>query len=246
EPSTLGDITPGRNGHRLSGESRLPSDDEILAERERAHARYQRTYATESGHAAASTADTARDLYKLVRKMKKSEPAEVAVKQKKAKRADKGEGFDFAGLASELGGKVIPGIVGVIFVCFAAYWISSSVMSGGRGLPELGKVSGVVTLDGEPLGGATVMFMPSAESDAEADAASRISSSVGMTDEKGRYSLMYVKDVAGAAVGKHQVIINAPKPNGAEALPRKYNTASELTFEVKPGSNEAPFELVSK
>ncbi len=178
--------------------------------------------------------------------MKKSEPAEVAVKQKKAKRADKGEGFDFAGLASELGGKVIPGIVGVIFVCFAAYWISSSVMSGGRGLPELGKVSGVVTLDGEPLGGATVMFMPSAESDAEADAASRISSSVGMTDEKGRYSLMYVKDVAGAAVGKHQVIINAPKPNGAEALPRKYNTASELTFEVKPGSNEAPFELVSK
>ena len=57
---------------------------------------------------------------------------------------------------------------------------------------------------------------------------------------------VYVKDVAGAAVGLHHVMISAPQPNGAEALPRKYNTASELEFEVKPGSNDAPFKLTSK
>jgi hypothetical protein len=57
---------------------------------------------------------------------------------------------------------------------------------------------------------------------------------------------MYVKDVEGAAVGPHFVMITAPKPNGAESLPQRYNMASELTFDVKAGSNDAPFELTSK
>jgi hypothetical protein len=234
---------PVREGYLPKSELRLRSESEILAEQERSHDAH-RVYGSDADVDEASTADTARDLYKLVRKMKKSETAVEAERQKKRQRkVDDGEAFDLGGFIVEMSRTVVPGVVGVLVVCAIAYWVSSSVMSAGRGLPELGRVSGVVTLDGAPLAGATVTFMPAIEDE---EAAARIASSVGMTNEQGEYSLMYVKDVAGAAVGPHHVMISAPQPNGAEALPRKYNTASELEFEVKPGSNDAPFKLTSK
>lgn len=191
-----------------------------------------------------SSAETARDLYRLVRKMKKGSKNEVVAKPKKKKRAaSDDEGFDYGALVVELGRTVVPGIAGVALACFLAYWLASSAMSAGRGLPELGDVAGTVTLDGAPLAGATVTFIPAPEDE---DAASRIASSVGMTDKAGNYELMYVEDVSGAAVGPHQVAINLPLPNGAEKLPRRYNSASELTFEVEPGNNTADFKLTSK
>ena len=191
----------------------------------------------------ASTADTAHRLVQARAEDEEVGPARRARQKKRKKSGEEGEPFDYAGFTSEMLRTVLPGAVGVVVVVLLAYWISSSVMSGRRGLPELGDVSGVITLDGKPLEGATVTFLPQIEDEEQA---SRIASSVGMTDANGRYSLMYVKDVEGAAVGPHMVAVNAPKPNGAEALPRKYNSASELTIEVKPGSNDGSFELTSK
>jgi hypothetical protein len=221
---------------------RLRTDNEILADRVRMMALNQQVH-PDALDQDASTADTARDLYKVVRKMKKSDAPAEPVKKPRKKKGGEGEPFDYAAFGAEMLRTVVPGIVGVVVVCLLAYWISSSVMSGGRGLPELGDVSGVVTLDGKPLAGAMVTFVPQIE---DGDAASHVAPSTGMTDASGRYSLMYVKDVEGAAVGTHIVMISAPKPNGAESLPRKYNSASELSFEVKPGNNDAPFELTSK
>jgi hypothetical protein len=231
-----------RNGFIPESEMRLRTDNEILADRVRMMALNQQVH-PDALDQDASTADTARDLYKLVRKMKKSDAPAEPVKKPRKKRGGEGEPFDYAGFGAEMLRTVVPGAVGVVVVCLLAYWISSSVMSGGRGLPELGDVSGVVTLDGKPLAGATVTFVPQIEDE---EAASHVAPSSGMTDASGRYSLMYVKDVEGAAVGTHIVMISAPKPNGAESLPRRYNSASELGFEVKPGSNDAPFELTSK
>lgn len=231
-----------RNGYIPQSELRLRSDDEILAERVRMMASNQGVRPADLDQEA-STAETARDLYKLVRKMKKSDQPTEPVKKKRPKRGEEGEPFDYAGFASEMLRTVLPGAVGVVVVCLLAYWISSSVMSGSRGLPELGDVSGVITLDGKPLAGATVTFLPQIEDE---ELASRVASSVGMTDADGQYSLMYVKDVEGAAVGPHIVAVTLPLPNGAESLPRKYNSASELTFEVKSGNNDGSFELTSK
>lgn len=212
---------------------------------ERVHAaspRQEETYPAEPLESA-SGADTARDLYRLVRKMKKDGKADAVAKPKKKRSASGEEGTDYGALFVELGRTVVPGIAGVALVCFLAYWLSSTVMSSGRGLPELGDVRGRITLDGEPLAGATVTFIPVPEDD---ETASRISSSVGMTDESGRYELMYVQDVDGAAVGTHQVSISLPLPNGAEKLPRRYNSATELSFVVESGKNSADFELVTK
>jgi len=107
-------------------------------------------------------------------------------------------------------------------------------------------VSGVVTLDGKPVEGASVSFTPVAEKDGG------VGGSYGKTDAEGRYTLRTVAgDRTGAAVGKHKVTITLSKsdpnnPEGAakELIPAKYNTKSELTFDVPSGGTDsANFEL---
>jgi hypothetical protein len=73
-----------------------------------------------------------------------------------------------------------------------------SVIGCGRSdIPELGTVSGVVTMNNEPLPNAIVNFSP--------QAAGR--PSTAETDADGRYSLLYLTDIEGAVVGQHSVTI---------------------------------------
>ena len=62
--------------------------------------------------------------------------------------------------------------------------------------PEVADVVGVVTLDGQPLEGATITFAPEA---------GRASS--GVTDSTGRYNLNYTGSIRGAMLGAHRVMI---------------------------------------
>ncbi len=110
--------------------------------------------------------------------------------------------------------------------------------------PDLGRVTGVVTLDGAPLPGAVVGFQP---------VQGRPSS--GLTDNEGRYTLLYTADAQGAIIGTHTVSISteryADQPDGSsqlvpEKIPAKYNKKTTLTQEVKAGSNQFNFELTSK
>jgi hypothetical protein len=108
--------------------------------------------------------------------------------------------------------------------------------------PEVGRVSGVVTLDGQPLPDATVMFQPT-----EGRA------SIATTDSAGKYSLIYLDGVPGALLGSHKVIIRTEIPGedgqppiAKEKLPRKYHEQTELTAEVKPGSSKFDFALTSQ
>lgn len=103
-------------------------------------------------------------------------------------------------------------------------------------LPELGTVSGVVTLDGKPLPNARVMFTPDHSRPSGA-----------MTDANGRYELIFNEKLKGAAVGKHTVRISLGAYDKPEQLPAKYNLKSELTADVKAGPNEdINFDLKSK
>ena len=107
---------------------------------------------------------------------------------------------------------------------------------GGGGAP----VSGVVTLDGKPVEGATVSFTP------ESGDGDGLGGSYGKTDAQGRYTLRTVaQDKPGAAVGKHRVTISLTQadPNNPEGIqkdliPAKYNVKSELTFEVPSGGTD--------
>ena len=114
-------------------------------------------------------------------------------------------------------------------------------------------VSGKVTLDDKPLANATVMFHPLS------DQKNPGPGSTGKTDEKGEYTLsLNTKDLKGALPGKHKVSIvaakgEAPKDNTdskkvqEQLVPEKYNTKTELTFEVPAtGTTSADFKLTSK
>jgi hypothetical protein len=110
-------------------------------------------------------------------------------------------------------------------------------------------VSGVVLLNGKPLADASVSFTPVVTEQTAYGPGSH-----AITDAQGRFTLKVSSaNRTGALVGKHTVRISlgdAPKgdPGGAhltkELLPPRYNSKSELTFEVLPdGTQEAKFEL---
>jgi hypothetical protein len=113
---------------------------------------------------------------------------------------------------------------------------------GGPAHPDVGRVTGVITLDGQPLPEATVMFQPT-----------QGRASIATTDAAGKYTLIYLDGVPGALLGQHKVIIRTEIPGedgqppiAKEKLPNKYHEQTELTAEVKPGSNTFNFPLESK
>jgi hypothetical protein len=93
--------------------------------------------------------------------------------------------------------------------------------------PPLGIVSGTVTLDGQPLEGAAVVFTPNAQA---ADAGS----SQGKTGKDGRYSLSFGSRRSGAYLSEHNVIIEHQQYFGA-------NHAAT----VEEGQNSIDFTLTS-
>ncbi len=111
-------------------------------------------------------------------------------------------------------------------------------------IPDLGEVSGTVTLDSKPLANATVTFAPTAGRP-----------SAGTTNAAGQYSLSFVGDYTGAMVGSHTVRISTEqyieREDGTtdyvkESIPPVYNKKSTLSASVKPGENTFDFELSSK
>jgi hypothetical protein len=127
------------------------------------------------------------------------------------------------------------------------------VLALGCGSRKYAPVSGQVTLNGQPLANATVGFQPiAAEGSMEAGPGS-----AGTTDEKGMFVLKGLKGESGAWVGEHRVIISLVNtkagaddrrrggPPQEETIPARYNTSTELTFAVRPGTNKADFNLTS-
>lgn len=117
------------------------------------------------------------------------------------------------------------------------------VVGCGQGGPPMGKVSGTVTLDGNPLADVEVEFTPQAEGG---------SPSYGQTDASGQYDLMFSLDRKGALVGKHTVRITVPEFDedgdpivSTIEIPAKYNSESELTADVPKGGDTIDFALES-
>lgn len=110
--------------------------------------------------------------------------------------------------------------------------------------PVTGEVEGIVTLDGNPLANARVIFVPQ-EGGQASDA---------VTDDSGRYVLRYKRDIMGAKIGQHTVTVTTfeaqelddfGKPTGGrpELVPAQYNENSTLVVEVKKGKNDIPLPL---
>ncbi len=121
--------------------------------------------------------------------------------------------------------------------------------------PELGQVTGTITLDGKPLSGTAVVFQPDNGRPAK-----------GITDAEGKYELTYIRQTKGTKVGPNRVEItpsedgeveeseNADEESksatkrsnsGKPTIPARYNVRSELKADVKAGKNTFDFHLES-
>ncbi len=95
-----------------------------------------------------------------------------------------------------------------------------------------------MTLDGKPLAGAAVVFVPVGGG----------RESGGITDANGEYFVKYLRDEAGATIGKNRVRITRQQSHdpGSEIVPAKYNRNTTLEREVTSGGNEIDFPLQSQ
>jgi len=136
---------------------------------------------------------------------------------------------------------VLLGAFVVLAISYATYWVASSLMPSGPITPDLGEVGGTVTLDGKPLAYAMVQFHP----ESGMVAGSRVGSSAATTNSEGKYRLVYVGDVYGAAIGRHRVTIQAPNLSRERQLPIKYTSVrrTALLNEVEAGTNEINIDL---
>ena len=126
-----------------------------------------------------------------------------------------------------------------------ALMLASVGCSGSGDQPDLGRVTGTITMDGSPVAGKQVAFSPDEGR-----------GSHGITDSEGKYELMYIANTKGAKVGPHKVYITTPgneeddsDPDAVpvkETIPAKYNKSTTLTADVKAGKNTFDFDLESK
>ena len=108
--------------------------------------------------------------------------------------------------------------------------------------PKMARVVGLLTLDGQPVHGAVVTFVP-AEGGGRAAA--------GKTDQNGRFALTTLEWGDGAAPGIYTPTFSWTKADDRgevkSLLPKKYADArtSGMVVEVVRGENEFSFELKS-
>ena len=118
--------------------------------------------------------------------------------------------------------------------------------------PDLGEVTGTVTLDGKPLSNATLIFRSQAPNG---------TTSMGVTGPNGKYKLMFTADKTGAMLGKHDVEITTRQlsetdveslkaqgktPPPFTPIPQKYKEPGTLLKDVVKGKNTIDFDLASK
>lgn len=129
--------------------------------------------------------------------------------------------------------------------------VSPALVGCGNSGPRLTPVEGVVTVDGNPIEGATVLFEP--------EAGGR--PATGVTDAQGKFSLTVLDEGDGAHLGMNRVSVakeaKVDRPSNLEEgeyadvvmeTPLKYASpkTSGLTWDVKPGMDPVELKLESE
>jgi hypothetical protein len=136
--------------------------------------------------------------------------------------------------------------IAFVVVTWGLYRLAGSMYGGGMPLPDLGRVYGVVKLDGQPLEGAKVRFTPADRNLSVDDKGRhRYRASTATTDAKGYYDLYYTEDIRGAAVTEHRVSIEKFGSDGRLVTPASMYDLTEEMRSVESGSNEFNFDLTS-
>jgi hypothetical protein len=193
-----------------------------------------------SNTSAAEAWDHAQAAKQMMKAIKQSNAEE-----RKSRAEPKGESFDFAGAFRELGMKAVGGIAVVLVAAVGLYYLANMAMGGGVKLPPVGYVTGTVKLDGKPLEGAAVFFMPFDPEGIDVKR-ERYRTSTGLTDANGQYKMTYVEDHAGVAIGKCRVWLTLIGPDGRSLIPGNYADGAGQMRDVVAGNQKIDFELTSK
>lgn len=126
------------------------------------------------------------------------------------------------------------------FVCAGCFFLA------GCGDDKTATVSGKVTFDGVPVDNGAISFVP---------ADGKTPSAAIEFKKDGTFSLRVPVgpkkvEIHGSRVVGKKKLYNTPDSETMDVLeayiPAKYNVNTELTFEVKPGTNQRDFDLTSK
>lgn len=102
-------------------------------------------------------------------------------------------------------------------------------------------VTGLVTLDGQPVGGIDVVFVP---------VEGGRTNSIARTNAEGRFTLTYTSQHTGAMPGEYKVLFKREEPEtGRELLPERFSSGGKTTLRAtveEGGDNEFNFEIESK
>ena len=147
--------------------------------------------------------------------------------------------------------------VGVRFAGLCVILMAAGCGGGNPNPPKLMPVSGTVTLDGRPLSGVMVSFVPTGSTHG--------SGARGHTDNAGRYELTATHGGKGTPVGDYRVVARKlVMPDGSnfpansnvapfnsparQVLPAKYSERDRtvLAALVRDGANTIDFPLASK
>jgi hypothetical protein len=109
------------------------------------------------------------------------------------------------------------------------------VLLPGCGGPAMAPVKGRVTCKGSPVKEAALTFSPVPRS---ADDKEPGKPATGFTDANGHYELSTFRELDGALVGKHRVLVTLDDTN-----PCRCTHTKRLELEVKPGDNQLDIEL---
>jgi hypothetical protein len=192
--------------------------------------------------AAAAAWDSKMAAKQMQKAIKDSRSEAIAAKEK----AEKGERFDWAGFFKEFGLKGLAGLAGIALLTYGTYFMFDRMMGRGVKLPPLGYVTGTVTLDGSPLGAASVYFSPQPTADdAKKPSDLRPRTSVAVTDDKGQYRMVYLDQTEGVAVGQCRVWISKLNEKGRQLVTGEFNEMNLTVREVKSGSQKYDFAMTT-
>ena len=111
----------------------------------------------------------------------------------------------------------------ILALCLIAAVSLAGCYSAGRGQPQTVQAEGVVTLDGQPVEGATVTFSPVGETRA----------AVGKTDAQGKFRLAISSSLQGAMPGEYHVSIAKERTEGV-MTPEEAQAYFERTGQPPP------------
>ena len=138
-----------------------------------------------------------------------------------------------------------PWLVGVPAGILLLYFGMSQMLSETRTLPDLGRVTGTLTLDGKPFPAVQVYLTP-VQRDAEVNGKTlRLRDAVGVTDENGYFDVQYVDGIYGAPVGKVYIWLQPIEAKDFKKIPPKYVTRSPSNEvrEVREAGNAGEFDI---